>query len=265
MTTIKLFFWQTSCVYSIESIQKNLKGIVENIRSYKRYLIINVLLPSFLLFSLYASLDNILQNHSINKDYDKVHNSQYNFQSSKLTIYQKAMDVNNPVTRKYALQLAKNNPGSYNFKQVFSIYDDLINNWNYVNDPISMDLVSKASFSIDVGLTGDCDDYAITMASLIECIGGRTRIISATNGNSGHAYAEVHVGNQKKKQELIQFLNKRYGRFYKNKIAVHFSLDDVGDYWLNLDWTAKHPGGKYYKSDHETIYYPTQNYYVMTK
>ena len=77
--------------------------------------------------------------------------------------------------------------------------------------------------------------------------------------------AEVHVGDQKKKQELIQFLNKRYGRFYKNKIAVHFSLDDVGDYWLNLDWTAKHPGGKYYKSDHETIYYPTQNYYVMTK
>ena len=242
-----------------------MKNIGENTISHKRYLIVNVLLPLFLLFSLYASLDNLLKNYSINKSHDNFHDSQYNFQTSKLTIYQKAMDVENPVTRKYALELAKNNPGTYNFRQVFSIYDDLINNWNYVNDPVSKDLVSKASFSIDVGLTGDCDDYAITMASLIECIGGRTRIISATKGDSGHAYAEVFVGDKTRKQELIKGLNKRYGRLYKNKIAVHFSLDDNGNYWLNLDWTAKHPGGKYYKADHETIYYPTQNYYILTK
>ena len=44
-------------------------------------------------------------------------------------------------------------------------------NWVYVNDPAGTDYYAKASESLRL-LRGDCDDYAILMASLIESIGG---------------------------------------------------------------------------------------------
>ena len=229
-------------------------------------LISKFLIPSIILIALIVFVDKFIHNPTFDQVLKK--KSTYYHSSSrseKLSSYKSAMDVDNETTRIYALNLAKKNPGGYNFRQVFTIYDDLINKWNYVNDPNSMDLIASASFSIEAGFVGDCDDYAVTMATLIECIGGKTRIISASNKKSGHAYAELFVGGEQKREEVLYVINKRYMDNYPAGIPVHFSKDDLGNYWLNLDWTSKHPGGKYFESEYETIYYPSENKFVFTE
>jgi hypothetical protein len=46
-----------------------------------------------------------------------------------------AMDIENPITRKFSLQLASAYPGKYNIDQVCKIYNYIVKNWKYVNDP----------------------------------------------------------------------------------------------------------------------------------
>mgnify|MGYP003948755317 CR=1 FL=1 len=231
-----------------------------------KLLLHKVVIPLFVLLFIFVFVDKMI--HTPSLDQLIQNNSTYSHTSprdEKLTAYKKAMDVNHKTTRIYALNLAKQNSGTYNYRQVFTIYDDLVNKWNYVNDPVSDDIIAPASFSIEAGLVGDCDDYAVTMATLIECIGGKTRIISASKKKSGHAYAELFVGGEQNKEEVLYILNKRYIRNYPKGIPVHFSVDQNGSYWLNLDWTSKHPGGKYFESDYETVYYPSENKFIYTE
>ena len=88
------------------------------------------LIPSIILIALIVFVDKIIHNPT----FDQVikNKSTYYHSSSrseKLALYKSAMDVDNETTRIYALNLAKKNPGGYNFRQVFTIYDDLINKW----------------------------------------------------------------------------------------------------------------------------------------
>ncbi len=181
----------------------------------------------------------------------------------RLQFYKNACDFENSTTRKYALNLASKNSGSYNLRQVFTIYDDLINKWQYVNDPKANELISKASFSIDTGFKGDCDDYAVVMSSLIQAIGGKTRIVNGFNNKSSHAYTEILIGDLEKKQETSYLLHKRYGRNHPNGLVIHYSKDEKGQYWLNLDWTSKYPGGPYFSSNSQIIFYTQEGKYEI--
>ena len=66
-----------------------------------------------------------------------------------------AMDINNPITRSFSVQLASEYPGEYNLAQVCNIYDYIRNNWKYVNDPRGLEYFEKASITIQNGLSGD--------------------------------------------------------------------------------------------------------------
>ncbi len=83
-------------------------------------------------------------------------------------------------------------PGGPTINQICSIYSYLkngdyppIKGWIYVNDPRGSDYFNYANESVSIGDrsdctgAGDCDDFAILMASLVESIGGTTRIILA--------------------------------------------------------------------------------------
>jgi hypothetical protein len=181
----------------------------------------------------------------------------------RLQFYKSASDYENPITRKYALNLASKNAGSFNLRQVFTIYDDLINKWQYVNDPKSNELIANASFSIETGFKGDCDDYAVLMSSLIQAIGGKTRIVNGFNKKSSHAYTEIFIGDLEKKQEASYLLHKRYGRNYPNGLVIHYSKDQNGHFWLNLDWNAKYPGGPYFSSNSQIIYNTQEGKYEL--
>jgi len=89
------------------------------------------------------------------------------------------------------------------------------------------------------------------MVSLIESIGGRTRIIMAYNDstNESHAYGEVYLGKLLDKNdkvlEIIYWLKQRYG-IKKIFTSMNYTTSEI---WLNLDWSANHPGGRLFKGD----------------
>jgi hypothetical protein len=185
---------------------------------------------------------------------------------SNLKKLRAAMDIDNPITRKFSLQLASAYPGEYNIDQICKIYNHIYKNWKYVNDPRGTDYLSKASQTIESNLTGDCDDFAILIATAIESIGGRTRISFASNASGGHAFTEVYFADDPQKlydrinyhfQGLLEYI------FDISKVKkINYRTDRVKGYWLNLDYTSKYPGGTYYDFTRCTIFYPKENYYT---
>lgn len=177
-----------------------------------------------------------------------------------------AMDYTNPTTRDYALSLIdKTHSGNYNIGQICDIWEKLYNRWTYVNDPNGDEYYSPASRTINLGLKGDCDDFAILVASTMLAIDGSPRIILAQNKNeAGHAYAELYIADSKDGlQKTADYICKRY---HCKNIAYRTSYDNGKTrYWLNLDWSAKHPGGSYYQNDGTTIAVYPNKYWVRLK
>jgi len=159
-----------------------------------------------------------------------------------------AIEPLNPSVRTYALNaISHENQGNFSINQVCDVFDTLINNWSYVEDPKGYEYFAKASESVEV-MKGDCDDFAILMASCIDAIGGDARVNIAFNSSGGHAYAEVYIANNKAAANtLLDYIRERY-----NCDDVYYSIkeDKNGNvtYWLNLDWWDKHPGGTYFPS-----------------
>ena len=170
-----------------------------------------------------------------------------------------------------ALALAAEHSGDYTVDQVCEIYSYLKYGnstkkpWSYARDPRGVDYFNFASKSLSAGDdakcagAGDCDDFAILMSSLVESIGGTTRIILARNNSTGgHAYAEVYIGQlsdpNSQVEEIIKWLQQEYDT---EKIFAHIETD-AKDVWLNLDWgyDAKgnaHPGGPFFQGDRHYV------------
>jgi hypothetical protein len=178
-------------------------------------------------------------------------------ESDTATKIKNAMDYTNPTTRDFAVSLIPNShEGNYNIAQICDLWDAVYNKWTYVNDPKGSEYFSPASRTIQLGLKGDCDDFAITVGSVVQSIGGSSRIITAYNENGGHAYPEVMICNSKACIDYVgSYIIKRYNT---RDIAYHTrTKDGVTQYWLNLDWQSRYPGGKYFHDSGEiTVYYP---------
>ena len=56
-----------------------------------------------------------------------------------------ACDYSNSIVRNKAVQIAGQNEGTYNLGQVCNIFDFCYNNWKYVNDPRSSEIIEYAS------------------------------------------------------------------------------------------------------------------------
>jgi len=174
-----------------------------------------------------------------------------------------AIDYQNPVTRNYAVKLASEYPGEYNVGQICSVYEHIRYNWKYVSDPSGGDYYASASETIENGLAGDCDDFAILMAAAIEAIGGSSRIIAASGPKGNHVYAEVYVGP--KEADLTNKILQDLANEYHGSIHYHtHSVDSTENVWLNLDWTANHPGGPLYEATDAWAIYPKGYYHKIT-
>ncbi|MBP2133406.1 hypothetical protein J2128_001360 [Methanomicrobium sp. W14] len=163
-----------------------------------------------------------------------------------------AMDYTDPDLRNAALgMIGQQHGGNYNLQQVCDVYDYMYKYWVYVNDPNGFEYMSPASDSVKT-MKGDCDDFAILMGSLVEGIGGSSRIIIAENGESGHAYAEVYIAdNPDTLKVMTDSLRKRYGMA---DYCFHVSTENGRKkYWLNLDWTAGHPGGSFFENSGQAL------------
>lgn len=192
-------------------------------------------------------------------------------------LFDKKVDFTDPSIRKKAALLAKGSSGERTIDQFCKIYDYMkkgdggsVAEWSYLSDPREGDLYQSASETLSYGEdgdpkcvgVGDCDDFAILMAALVESIGGTTRIILAQNNiTGGHAYTEIYLGNSSEKanqvEDIIVWLKQEYNT---DKIYTHIDTD-TRDVWLNLDWGPEnssgiqlyHPGGPFYQGDRHIV------------
>ena len=163
----------------------------------------------------------------------------------------------NVLVREEGLRLVGSKSGAQRIDQICSIYDYLVGNWTYVSDWKGLDEFQYSNYSLKMGREvgssgkGDCDDFSILLASLVESIGGTPRIVFAYSPSGGHAYAEVYLGKNSNKDvdRMLRWLRTAYS---VNDVNLHQDLKN-GDVWLNMDWWtdpdgANRPGGPFYQA-----------------
>lgn len=163
----------------------------------------------------------------------------------------KAIEYDNPKVRDFAVMATSKhfkNVKEYNqyftLIQCFAIFKEINSNWNYVSDPKGKDYIATASESLRY-LSGDCDDHSILMAACIRSIGGVPRLIHT----KGHIYPEILIGSRKE-LEVANYLIKKvlFPKESKNQ-KLHYHQDERGQIWLNMDYTAKYPGGPFMREE----------------
>lgn len=164
-----------------------------------------------------------------------------------------AVDYNSPIVRNfahYAIDRSGFDSKKYykyrKFVHSFAVFKDVNHRWNYVDDPLKEDYFAKASQTISVGgpygtFKGDCDDYSIVMAAGIKAIGGKVRLIRTT----GHLYPELYVGSRQDLEDLDYIMSNDLFKDAIDRKDIFFHVDENDDVWLNLDYTAKYPGGRF--------------------
>jgi hypothetical protein len=159
----------------------------------------------------------------------------------------RAIEYKNPKVRNFAIMATTKNfkgikgySDYRNLIQCFAVFKEINSRWNYVNDPKNGDYIAKAHESL-LYFSGDCDDHSILMASSIRSIGGTPRLIHT----KGHIYPEILIGNKADLEE-VNFLIKNilFVQESRNK-QLNYHIDEHGQVWLNLDYTAKYPGGPF--------------------
>ncbi|SDX83934.1 transglutaminase domain-containing protein [Flavobacterium degerlachei] len=158
-----------------------------------------------------------------------------------------AIEYQNPKVRNFAIMATsknfKNIKGYSDYRtiiQCFAVFKEINSRWNYVSDPKDTDYIASASESLEY-FSGDCDDHSILMAAAVRAIGGTPRLIHT----KGHIYPEILIGSLNDLETVnyliknVLFINESY------KKQLHYHIDERGQVWLNLDYTAKYPGGPF--------------------
>lgn len=158
-----------------------------------------------------------------------------------------AVDFANPKVRNFALYTTSKHFTTSNetgdkrrMIQCFAIFKEIRNHWNYVNDPKGREYIAYASESLQ-HFSGDCDDHAILMSACIKAIGGTPRIIHT----GGHLYPEMLIGNKNDLEYAIYLIKEVLFINESKNQEIHYHIDERGQIWLNLDYTATYPGGRF--------------------
>ncbi len=162
----------------------------------------------------------------------------------------KAINYSDPEIRSYAVSSSLeyfNNKVLYseygNIVRYFSIFK-VLNDWNYVPDPIGNEYYAKSTESIKT-FGGDCDDYSIMMAACIKAVGGEVRLIHTKR----HLYPEVKINDRNEFLGIVYLIKREL--FYKESLGkkIYYHLDSENNIWLNFDNTARYPGGKFLREE----------------
>ncbi len=158
-----------------------------------------------------------------------------------------AVEYQNPKVRDFSIMAinkhfknVKNYPEYFTIIQSFAIFKEINSRWNYVSDPKGHDYIAKATESLKY-LSGDCDDHSVLMAACIKSIGGTTRLIHT----KGHIYPELYIGDKKDLEHINYAIKNDLFPIESRKKPIHYHIDERGHIWLNLDYTAKYPGGPF--------------------
>ncbi|WP_396209890.1 transglutaminase [Flavobacterium sp.] len=163
----------------------------------------------------------------------------------------KAVDFTNANVRNFAVNATTKHFGTQQQKgknrimiQCFAVFKEINSRWNYVNDPKGREYIAYASESVQ-HFSGDCDDHAILMAACIKAIGGTPRIIHT----GGHLYPELLIGNSSDLETALYFIKEVLFIKESEYEQIHYHIDERGQIWLNLDYTATYPGGEFMREE----------------
>ncbi|SEK69457.1 Transglutaminase-like superfamily protein [Chitinophaga rupis] len=119
-----------------------------------------------------------------------------------------------------------------------SLFRYINTHFKYVQDTRRDEYFATARETILNGLGGDCDDHSILMTACLQSIGAQCRIVLI----QGHAYPELYCGTKEDFEAMKQAIITLFPRPAVKEIYYH---EMKGMYWINLDYTARHPGGPY--------------------
>lgn len=158
-----------------------------------------------------------------------------------------AIEYENPKVRSFSIMATSKHfkdvrsyPKYRTIIQCFAVFKEINSRWNYVSDPKGKDYIADATESL-LYLSGDCDDHSVLMAACVKSIGGTPRLIHT----GGHIYPEILIGNSAD-LETVNYLIKKI--LFPNESEgkkIHYHIDERNQIWLNLDYTAKYPGGPF--------------------
>jgi hypothetical protein len=158
-----------------------------------------------------------------------------------------AVDFTNPRVRNFALSATakhfrdtKQTGNKRRLIQCFAVFKEIRNRWNYVNDPKGREYIAYASETLQ-HFSGDCDDHAILMVACIKAVGGTPRIIHT----GGHLYPEMLIGNKNDLETAIYLIKEVLFIQESHHQQIYYHIDERAQIWINLDYTAAYPGGKF--------------------
>ena len=158
-------------------------------------------------------------------------------------LVQAKVQYQDSIVRNFAVEHSLDQFDEYNYKfrgltRYFSLFKYINSSFRYVPDAQRDEYYATPKETILNGLGGDCDDHSILMAACLMSIGATCRLVII----EGHMYPEMYIGDKKDfeiaQAAIIQF-------FEYDKIDRIYYHENNGEYWLNLDYTARHPGGPY--------------------
>lgn len=224
-----------------------------------------LIVPAFLVISLSLVLNNFTDNYSFSNvlnDYKGMVQGNWGTKDSKqvdiLSFYPKR--VESYIDKTVRGIRAKINPQDSvvrnfsvkhsleDFDEYFPKYGKIVrflSLWRYINRHFKYVLDSRRDEyfatpqeTILNGLGGDCDDHSILMMSCLQSIGARCRIVLI----KGHAYPELYCGSKDDFEIMKQAIITLFPKPAVKEIYYH---EMKGEYWINLDYSARHPGGPY--------------------
>tara|TARA_B100000780_G_scaffold277807_1_gene249395 strand:+ start:1134 stop:1898 length:765 start_codon:yes stop_codon:yes gene_type:complete len=149
----------------------------------------------------------------------------------------KLIQVEGLVLKEVSELIIKLNPPDNQVEQILKMRDYVYKNWHYISDPNTGDTWRSAEATISLKYKnkypGDCDDFAILMASFARQIGLESRMVGGYSGNFGHAFAEFLI--PKKYNKLTDKLNANNIDYRKDFRGV----------WVSLDWFKGTDHNKY--------------------
>ena len=158
-----------------------------------------------------------------------------------------AIEYQNPKIRNFAIMATskyfKDVRGYSNYRtiiQCFAVFKEINRRWNYVSDPKEGDYIATATESL-LYFSGDCDDHSILMAATVKAIGGTPRLIHT----KGHIYPEILIGSNIDLEKVNYLIKNVLFANESNQKQLHYHVDERGQIWLNLDYTATYPGGPF--------------------
>jgi len=124
------------------------------------------------------------------------------------------------------------------YVRFLSLFKYINANFKYVADAQRDEYYATARETIESKMGGDCDDHTILMISAMRNIGARCRMVLSTD----HVYPELHCGDKKTFLKIQTAITEL---FSDQPFTGLYYREENGEYWINLDYSARHPGGPY--------------------